>query len=117
MIPVVIAPNGLHRRDRAERLQGLSAVDVARVQDQVDAAEGLEQSIGKAVDELRAVSVSDHANTSWRQPAIPAACSPAWWATIESAPPSSALTAPVAKACACGVGSFRSMLPSENHAQ
>ena len=43
---------------------GLRAVDVAGVNDQVDASENLEQAIGKPIQEFRAVGVGNHSNAS-----------------------------------------------------
>jgi hypothetical protein len=61
-LSVVVTAHCVNGRDGGQGLEGRARVHVASVEDQVAAREGGEHSVGKAVDELRAVSVGDDAD-------------------------------------------------------
>src|SRR2546430_15608810 len=61
-VSVVVAAHSLNGGDGRQRLQGRGRSDVARVEDQVDALQGGEHALRKAVKELRTVRVSDDSN-------------------------------------------------------
>ena len=63
---VVVALHRLDGGDPGEVRQGGQAVDVPRVQDQVDPFQNLEQPVWQAVDELGAVSVRHHPDPGHR---------------------------------------------------
>jgi hypothetical protein len=52
---VVIPPHRLDWRDGGQRRDGFRAVDVAGVDEEIDASKHLEQSVRQAIEELRAV--------------------------------------------------------------
>jgi len=58
-VMVVVTSHRRHRSDALESRNRLRASDIARVQDQVDAAKSFEDAIRKAIEELRTVGVRD----------------------------------------------------------
>ena len=64
--PVVVAAHRHHRRHGAEVVEHRGDAQVARVEDQVAAREGLEGPGGEGVDELADVGVGDHAHPGRR---------------------------------------------------
>ena len=57
---IVVAADGIDGGDAFELGDGLRCDDVAGVQDEVDSAQDLEETIRQAVEKLRTVGVSDH---------------------------------------------------------
>ena len=60
---IVIASHNFDRSDRFEGRNGLGAVHVARMADQVDSSKHLEQPVWQLVQELWAVRVRDDSDT------------------------------------------------------
>ena len=66
---IVVAANGLDRRDATQLRDGLGTIDVPGVNDQVHAAQDLEEAFGQMLQELRAVRVRNDSD-SGRQAGI-----------------------------------------------
>jgi hypothetical protein len=58
-VAIVVTPHGLNRGDAFESRDRLRPADITGVQDQVNAAEYLEDSFWQAVEELRTMGVRD----------------------------------------------------------
>ena len=59
---IVIPAHRFDRGDLLELRDGLCAVDVARMEDEVDPAQDLEDSVWQSLEEFRAVGIGDHAD-------------------------------------------------------